>query len=1125
MNDIFRDISKLSPEKRKLLEKILAEQNVDLKKTRILPQSREREHFPLSYAQQRMWFLDQLEPGNPMYNNPAAVSIKGIINIAAIEHVLTSLGQRHEVLRTVFESKNGVPVQRLQAESAIQLEQLDVSSLPLDERQKRLHQESVQISQAPFNLQTGPMMRALLIKMDTNDYVFLVTMHHIISDAWTLTVFIKEFAALYQSYTSGTSVVLPDLPIQYVDYACWQRDYLQGEVLQQQLGFWHEKLAGGDTALNVPIDHPRPKIQTHNGDVFYFTIRQDITKNLESLSKKYDVTLFMTLLGALALLLRRYSGQDDISIGTPIANRNRSELESLLGVFVNTLVMRTSLSGNPSFIDLVKRVKETALGAFAHQDIPFEMIVEELKPERDMSRPPYFQTMFVMQNAPAQQLVLPNVTIEPLQLHTPTAKFDLTFVLEPKNGGLDGQIVYNTDLFDSATIERMIGHIKTLFKEIGDHADQPISDIQYLTAHEKAVLLSAKNESARQPLHFEHSICYYLEHQVVRTPDATISCGSETLSYAAFNARANQLARQLLERGVQPDSIVGIYLERSIDLLVCMLAILKAGAAFLPLDPDYPPDRIEYMLADSKVSVVISHSKIATLIKTDSLSILFVDEHLEPNSDSDAQNISPTIHPQQSAYIIYTSGSTGAPKGVLITHAAFVQHCLGMQQFYQLTPQDRILQFASTNFDAALEQIFPTLLTGASLFMRDNTVWSPEELIRFIRDQQLTVINLPTAYWNQCVKIWAEDGLKESSVRLVIIGGDLMSTDSLTPWQQSPLRQARLINAYGPTETTITATAFDIPVQWREEVDEGSIPIGQALLQRAVYILDAHGFPVPIGLPGELYIGGYTLARGYLNRPDLTAERFVPNPFYGAGERLYRTGDLVRYNNRGHIEFLGRVDQQVKIRGYRIELGEIEAMLNQYPGMKNGIVISRQSGSAEKVLVAYYEFVGENEPSVTNLRDFLQTRLPDYMIPGAFMQLERMPMTPAGKINRRALPEPDQLRPHVETEYIAPRTATEKRLTEILAEVLKVEHVGVLDNFFELGGHSMLGTQIVSQLREEYQVELPLRVLFENPTAEGIARAIAEEQAAQVDEQELASMLSEVENLSEEELQRLLSEE
>lgn len=1125
MNDLYNDISQLSPEKRKLLEKLLSQQNIDLKKKRILPQSREQNRFPLSYAQQRMWFLDQWEPGNPMYNNPAAVSIAGRVNVDAVKQALRELGKRHEVLRTVFENEHGNPVQVIQPESNIALQQLDVQHLSEDEQQKTLREEANAEAQAPFDLSTGPLLRAKLLRLAEDRHVCLLTMHHIISDAWTLATFIKEFAELYEGFAADTSVSLPELPIQYVDYAVWQRDYLQGEVLEEQLGYWRERLAGADTPLDLPTDHKRPNVQTHNGDVVYFRVPADVMERIESFCKTHDVTQFMTLLAALDVLLYRYSGQEDIVMGTPIANRNRSELEPLLGVFVNTLAVRSDLSGDPTFADLVQRVKQDALGAYAHQDIPFEMLVEELQPERDMSRPPFFQTMFVLQNTPSQMLELADVTIERLQQHTPTAKFDVTFVFEPNDGGLDGQIVYNTDLFESSTIKRLIGHLLNLLSETVAHPTQRISQLNLLSHDEETALVVDNNRLADTPYTGGSFIHRMINGRVAQRPEAQLYCGSESMTYRELNERANRMAHYLIAQGVAPETVVGVYVERSLDLLAAILGIFKAGGVYLPLDPDYPQERLDYMIQDSEAVAILTQSSLATNLSATSAIVIHLDE-IEPelNKGDDGTPDVP-LEPQHPAYMIYTSGSTGKPKGVLVSHAAFAQHCHGMVDEFELVETDRVLQFASTNFDASLEQIFPTLLAGADLVMRPNTVWTPEELLSVIQEQQLSVVNLPTAYWNQFAQVWHSNMTDvQSPIRLLIVGGDLMSTDSLNAWSQSTLHAARLLNAYGPTETCITATAFDIPREWQVELEEGAIPIGQGLLQRRLYVLDRHGNLVPQGVPGELCIGGFAVARGYWNRPDLTAERFVPNPFSEQGERLYRTGDLVRYNHRGDFQFLGRIDQQVKIRGYRIELGEIEAALGAYPGMQKVIVISHGENSAEKFLVAYYVCEGD-EPSVTALRDHLLQRLPDYMIPSVFVGVDHFPLTPSGKIDRRALPVPDQLRPQVSTEFVAPRTETETRIAEIVATVLKIDKVGIYDNFFDLGGHSMLGTQVISRVREDFDVDLSLRVLFENPTVEGITRAIAAEQAALVDENELTSMLQELEGLSDQEIQDMLQNE
>ena len=1124
MDELLKNVSKLSPEKRKLVELLLKEKNVNVAKNHILPQSRQGNSFPLSFAQQRMWFLDRLAPGNPMYNNPAAVSIKGRVNVGAIEKALAYMGRRHEVLRTVFDDNGGNPVQVIQEQAGLKLNKVDFSKFNEPEKQEKLRQESIAEAQRPFDLSAGPMLRTTLISMGQDEYVFLLTMHHIISDAWTLSLFIKEFAELYTSYSEGRDITLPDLPIQYVDFACWQRQYLQNDVLEDQLTYWAKELHGADKAMNLPIDHKRPPMQTFNGDVAYFKVSPAVTNLLTTLSKQQDVTLFMTTLAAINLLFYHYSGQDDVAVGTPIANRNRSEVEFLLGVFVNTLVMRNDLSGNPTFIELLQRVKEKALGAYAHQDIPFETLIEELKPERDMSRPPFFQVMFVMQNAPAQPLQLNDAALTPLELHTPTAKYDITIVLEPVDGGLDGQIIYNTDLFEKETIGRLLQHLDNALSLVGSQPEKRLSEFSFLTDAEKRTLLKEWGVAAGEPHETPAQISRLFEEQAAQNPEALILCGREKINYRSLNERANRMARLLLKKGVHAESIVGIYLERSIDLIVSMMAVFKAGGIMLPLDPDYPVDRIFYMLNDSGTERVIVTSKGAAQLSEAGVELL--DLNKEASLDDQAsENLAVPLSPENGAYVIYTSGSTGAPKGVLLSHDAFTAHCLGIKDYYQLCADDRVLQFASTNFDASLEQIFPTLLAGADLVMRDKNVWTPQELARVVDDEKLTVVNLPTAYWNQFIQqATRTDSDDAIGVRLLIVGGDLLRTDSLALWKKSSLRDARLLNAYGPTETVITASLFEIAPD--RELEKGAVPIGKPAPGRRVYILDKHGNVAPIGVAGELYIGGDLIARGYLKRPDLTAEKFIPDSFSAiAGSRLYRTGDLVRFNYMGDLEFLGRVDDQVKIRGYRIELGEIEAALNQYDGMSECTVVVHEDEDHEKRLVAYYVYQGDQAPGVSALRAFLGARLPDYMIPLAFVALDNMPLMPSGKIDRRALPVPEHLRPNIAAAFVAPRTETEKRLAEIVAEVLKIKQVGVLDNFFELGGHSMLGTQVISQLRDEFQVELPLRALFENPTVEGIARAITEELAAGQDDSELEAMLDELDGMSDDEIQRLLDGE
>ncbi len=1117
MDNIIQKFSKLSPEKQKLMQLLLKEQNIDITEFRILPVSRNTNRFQLSYVQQRIWFLEQLEPGIPLYNNPAALMLKGKLNVAAMQRALLEMSRRHEVLRTTFASEKGKPVQIIHPELKLNLEQLDFSRQTPEQREKELKKIADKAARAPFNLKQGPLLRIQLVHLTDQEHVLLLNMHHIISDAWTLTVFMREVTQLYEAYSQSKNIKLPPLPIQYVDFASWQHDRLKSKVVKQQIEYWKKQLNGSASATELPADRPRPKYRTYSGDVDNFSIGKKVTKKLEKLCRENGVTLFMTLLGALDVILYRYTGGTDISVGTPIAGRNRTETEFLMGIFVNTLVMRVDLSDDPTCKELLRRVKTAALGAYSHQDIPFEMIVEELKPQRDLCRTPFFQTMFVLQNAPGLQFKLADIEIEPLELYTPTAKFDLTLVLEPSESGMNGQIIYNTHLFEKQTITRFIGHFKNILAEICDHIDQHVSKIDLLTDLEKKRLAEWSHPIADSRLETEKLLPDLFVEQVAQTPEQLIICNDASITYRELDERTNRLARFLIDRGIKAEKIVGLFMERSIDLLIGLIAVLKSGGVYLPLDPDFPQDRTAFMLQDAGASVILTTRKASKMLPENKAQLVCIDDEWEKIQEFNGDAVNVTLFPQNSAYIFYTSGTTGIPKGVLIPHEAIAQHSFGMKDIYQLTVDDRVLQFASTNFDASLEQIFPTLIAGSKLVMRGNQVWTPEELIDVIVQHKLTVVNLPTVYWTPFMQTWAKtmDAEQKQPVRLLIVGGGLLTTDSIGPWYDSSLGKARLLNAYGPTEATITSTIFDISASDHAHLDRGSVSIGRSILARSLYILDKKGNLVPVGIPGELVIGGFALARGYLNRPDITAEKFVPDPFAKVpGARVFRTGDLVRYQPDGNIQFLGRIDDQVKIRGYRVELEEVELNLRLFKGLVDVAVVAKSDNQNNKQLVAYY--VPENglHPTVNELRIFLMNNLPDYMIPSAFVQMDAFPMTQNGKVNRRALPAPNQFRALMATKYIAPRTEAEKKLANIVTQVLKIKQIGVFDNFFELGGHSLLGTQIISQLREEFQVDLPLKALFENPTIDGINRAITKELATGRGDLILEALLGKIDGIS-----------
>lgn len=1124
--NLYEKIAKLPPEKRELFELMLQEQGVDLNQIAILPQSRDNTAFPLSFAQQRLWFLDRLEPGSPLYNIPSVLRVKGHLNIDALENSFNEIIKRHEVLRTIFSEEKGEALQIIQPELHLPIEQIDLTQIPEDDREKEFLRLAVEESLKPFNLATGPLLRVTLLKLKDDEFGLFVTMHHIVSDNWSTGLFVHEIMRLYEAFVFGKPHDLPPLKVQYADFAVWQRKWLSGKTLENQLEYWRKQLEGVPPLLELPLDKPRPAYQTYNGDFKLFEISAELSNKLRELSRQQDVTLFQTLLTAFFVLLHRYSAQDDICVGSPIANRNRKETEPLIGFFVNTLVLRANLADNPVFTDLLHQVKQTTLGAYQHQDLPFEMLVEALQPERDMSHSPLFQVMFVMNNAPVEKLQLPGIELSLVEIENKTTKFDLILNVTDGEEKLKCKLEYNTDLFLPQSMDRFIGHYLTLLEEIVAQPQAKIGTLNLLTEEERKRLIEQWSQPEN---HYNETrtIVALFEEQVQNTPDLpALRVRERVLTYAQLNERANRLANYLIKKGLSKGQIVGVNADRSPEMIIAFLAVLKTGALYLPLDPDYPVDRLEYMLNDSGARLMLTKSQFSQQPETAAQKI-FLDREWAAIEKESPQSPNVDLRGEDSAYIIYTSGSTGQPKGVEVQHAPLANHCLDMRDHYQLTPDDNVLQFAALNFDASIEQILPPLISGATVCMRDNEIWNSQQFAQKIKEYDLTVINPPTAYWSQLIRDWAKhpEQLPENRLRLVIIGGDVFHPETIELWQKSPLKNVRLLNAYGPTETVITATTFQV----HADFNGSTVPIGRPRANREVYVLDAYGNPSPMGIPGELIIGGTALAKGYLNRPELTAERFIPNPLKENLGRVYKTGDRVRFLADGNLEFLGRVDNQVKIRGFRIELGEIEHVLNGIKGIKHSAVKAFENDKHDKVLVGYYQTEDGTELSSADLRKQLRSQLPDYMIPAIFVPVDVMPIGPGGKINRHALPKPDLSKARVSTEYVAPRTETEEKLANIVQEILNVERVGVFDNFFELGGHSMMATQVVSRIQEEFGVSLPLRALFESPTIDGIARKLAEMQLEEhldsENAEDLEALLDELEDLSDEDVQKLLDEE
>ncbi|MEH1884258.1 amino acid adenylation domain-containing protein [Nostoc sp.] len=1073
----------------------LQQQGLELTASAILPRARDAE-LPLSYAQTRLWFLDKLNPNSAFYNIPLALRLVGTLEVAALEQSLQEIIHRHEALHTNFITVDGKPTQIIQTETNWTVCVVDLQHLSTAEQEIALQQLAQQQAIQPYDLVKQALVRATLIVLSETENALLVCMHHIVFDGWSMGVFVQELAALYNAYSQGQSPSLASLPIQYADFAIWQRNWLQGDVLHSQLSYWQQQLAKAPALLSLPTDRPRPFVQTFSGAYQEFALSKELTNGLTQLSQKQGVTLFMALLAAFDTLLYRYTGQEDILVGSPIANRDRSEIEGLIGFFVNTLVMRTDLSGNPSFSELLTRVREVALSAYTHQNLPFEMLVEALQPERDLSHTPLFQVMFFLQNAPMSEVELTGLTVTPLMTEGTTAKFDLTLIMQNTETGLVGVWEYNTDLFDASTIKRMSSHFVTLLEGIVTNPQQQISQLPLLTEVEQRQLLVEWNDTqADYPS--DKCIHQLFEEQVKLTPDAVaVVFENQQLTYDQLNCRANQLAHYLRSLGVKPDALVGICVERSLDMVVGLLGILKAGGAYLPLDPEYPTERLHFMLEDAQVSVLLTQQRLIQRLPEYQAKQVFLDETWEQIAPNNQENPTTGVKAFHLANVIYTSGSTGRPKGVMVEHKGLCNLAQAQIQTFGLTSDSRILQFASFSFDASIWEVIMALRSGATLYLGTKDSLLPgKPLIKQLRDRCITHITLPPS----ALAVMHVEELP--ALQTIIVGGEACPAELIRQWSAG----RNFFNAYGPTEATVCATIGKATPKANAKCTDGEkISIGKAIANTQVYILDENLQPVPVGVPGELHIGGVGLARGYLNRPELTTEKFISNPFRrsrGAGEqgsrgdtegqsfnseRLYKTGDLARYLPDGNIEYLGRIDNQVKIRGFRIELGEIEALLSQHADVQICCVIAREETPGNKRLVAYV--VPQKDVTLTTgeLRQFLSNKLPGYMLPTAFVILESFPLTPNGKIDRRALPDPDLQREL--SDYVMPNTEVERIIAGIWQKALVVEKVGIYNNFFELGGHSLLLVKINQQLQEEFGLELSIVDIFNYPTIHSLSQ-------------------------------------
>ncbi len=1077
MNDFSQRIANLSPEARALFEAKLRQKTAARQHTiPTLPRSGQPQAFPLSFAQQRLWFLYQWEPHTAFYNINSALRIEGDLDVAAFKRCVNEIVKRHESLRTSFTTLESEPVQIVHPETKLKVSFIDLRGFSPSERDTEMRRLAAEEAERPFDLARAPLIRVCLLQLDNISHVALTALHHIISDGWSIGAFYREVAALYQAFARSEAISLPELPIQYPDYAVWQRGYLSGEVLEPQLAYWKSRLTGAAPLLELPTDRPRPALQSFKGARLSRVVDKALLDAVKTVGQVDRATLFMTLLAAFSVLLSRYCRSDDIVIGSPIAGRTRTETEHLIGFFVNTLALRTDLSGDPSFRELLARVREIALSAYAHQDLPFEKLVEELKPERSLSYSPLFQVMFALQNTTQAPLRLPGLEVKRLDLGRETSKFDLSLAAIEASEGLKLSFEYNSDLFDSATIVRMMGHFETLLKSVVKNPEQKISRLALLTQPEHRVLIHGWNQT-RIDYPGGQTIVQIFETQAALGPDRIAvefrSPGARQLSYRELIGRANQLAHHLIGLGVGPGVLVGICVERSLEMIVGLLGILKAGGAYVPLDPGYPSERLGFMLSDSALPVVVAQRGLG--LPAHGAKLVWLDSDRRSIATQPDNNPVDRANADSLAYVIYTSGSTGKPKGVCIAHSALTNLLHAMRDHTAITEEDSLLAVTTLSFDIAALELYLPLIAGARLVLASReTAADGEALSNCLADRRITLMQATPASW----RLLIEAGWQGSDRLRALCGGEALSRELA---DQLLTRCESVSNLYGPTETTIWSSAE------RVQVNE-PISIGRPLANTEIYILDGTLNPVPIGVPGELHIAGAGLARGYLNRPELTTEKFIAHPFK-THARLYKTGDLARYRADASIEFLGRIDNQVKLRGFRIELGEIEACLRQHPAVREVAVLAREDHPGEKRLAAYFVPNEASAPaSGDELRSFLKDLLPDYMLPSSIVALDQMPLTPNGKLDRKALPAPDRLRS--DSAPVAPRTPVEQQLASIFAAVLKIDRVGVRDNFFDLGGHSFLVLRVLAEIEKACGRRLSVATLFQAPTVEGIGQIL-----------------------------------
>ncbi|WP_079229192.1 non-ribosomal peptide synthetase [Pseudomonas putida] len=1101
---LARRFIELPLEKRRVFFAALRDEQVDFTSYPIPDCSGVAGRDQLSYAQQRMWFLWQLEPGSAAYNLPGAVRLLGSLNHQALDLAFADLVQRHECLRTTFEEVDGQAVQCVGDGAQVQVRHVDLTALGADQRLQRTREEVAREAGQPFDLQQGPLLRVALLQLAADEHVLLLTMHHIIADGWSMNILIEEFMRCLDARSAGGQAQLPALAVHYRDYALWQRSWMEAGEQARQLDYWRAQLGEEHEPLELPTDRPRPAQPSHAGARLEFAIDAELRNGLKALAQRQGVTLFVVLLAAFKTLLYRYSGQGDIRVGGLIANRNRGEVERLIGFFVNTQVLRSQLDGRQTFAQLLQALRQTALGAQAHQELPFDALLEALQPSRSQSHNALFQVMYNHQPLVTDiqgmrlgcglQLAHLDAEQSVAGARSHAAASDLMLETREEGERLLAAFTYATDLFDAATVERMAGHWRNLLHSVLADPQCRIGELQMLDVAESRQL---QHWALRAPAPHASALAHQrFQAQAARTPEAValVLAGEgqgASLSYAELERRSNRLAQRLMQSGVGPETLVGVALERSLDMGVALLAVLKAGGAYVPLDPQAPGERIAQVFADSGLRLLLTQSNLlGQLPEADGIEVVCLDQAQGELAEQPEHAPPVSLQPGNLAYVIYTSGSTGRPKGVAISHGALAEFCELATDYSRLAAEDRVLQFATCSFDGFVEQFYPPLCVGARVVLRDSRLWDSASFLQALQQHGITVADLPAAYWHMLVQDYARATPQSfAGLRQVHVGGEAMAVDGLDLWRRAGLGGVRLLNTYGPTEATVVSSIHDCTALASQDVSWRGIPIGQGLAGRRLCILDGEMQPVPAGAIGELYIGGPGLARGYHGQPALSAERFLPDPEV-PGERLYRTGDRARFDASGAIEYIGRVDHQVKVRGFRIELGEIEMRLQQCPGVREAAVLALDMAGGRQ-LVAYVVTQADgasDEAQRQAIREGLRATLPDYMVPSHLVLLNNLPLTPSGKLDRKALPAPDPSQ--LQASFRAPVSEQEQQLAAIWMEVLQVPRVGLDDSFFDLGGHSLLAAQVIARIKSELSVALPMRSLFERPHLAALAEEL-----------------------------------